>query len=245
MGRDGVACEGAHVVTHWIAVSILCVAASGAGVLAQEPASNAPVNANATATPGFKQRDQRYRIQPSDVLIIAFGFTKEFDQTVTVQPDGFVPLQGAGELKIVGLTVAEVTAAIIRKYSGILHDPIVTITLKEFTKPFFIVNGQVARPGRYELHGETSVSDAIAVAGGFNPGARDTEVLLFRRISSQVAEVKKIDLKYAFSKGNLQEDIQLQASDSIYVSKSKVGKIERFMQVTRLGMYFNPLPWSF
>jgi len=235
------------MANKWITWALILAGASASGLPAYAQAAQAQEQTNNQKAPasGLKQRDPRYRLQPMDVIIISFGFTKEFDQTVTVQPDGFVPLQGAGEVKLAGFTLAEATSAIAQKYKGILHDPVITITLKEFTKPYFVVNGQVMRPGRYELHGDITLTDAIAMAGGFTPGARDTAVLLFRRISSDVAEVKKIDLKKAFEKKDLSEDIRLMASDSIYVSKSKVGKIERFMQVSRLGLYFNPLPWSF
>jgi hypothetical protein len=43
----------------------------------------------------------------------------------------------------------------------------------------------------------------------------------------------------------LREDVALEPNDAIYVGKSVSGKIDRFMQITRLGMYFNPLPLSF
>ena len=99
-------------------------------------------------------------------------------------------------------------------------------------------------PGRFDLRGEVTVSDAIAIAGGFNPGAKSSELLLFRRISREVAEVKRINLKRTIQEGKLEEDIVLQPGDSIYVPKSRVGKIERFMQVSRLGVYF-PLPSRF
>ncbi|MDP8980807.1 MAG: polysaccharide export protein [Acidobacteriota bacterium] len=191
------------------------------------------------------QRADRYRLQPSDVLEVRFRFSPEFNETVTVQPDGFITLQVAGDLKIAGLTVPEATLEIVQKSAKVLHDPEVTIALKEFVKPAFYVGGNVVKPGKFELHGEMTLTDAITSAGGFAPGAKDTDVLLFRRISREMVEVKRIDVKRAIDKDALREDIDLQPNDSIYVSKSWVGKIDRFMQVTRLGMYFNPLPFKF
>jgi len=192
---------------------------------------------------GLHSRNERYRLQPSDIMDVAFRFTPEFNQTVTVQPDGFISLEVAGDLKVAGLTLAEARQAILQKCQGTLHDPTVNLTLTEFSKPYFVVNGQVQHPGKFELRGGLTLTDAIAVAGGFNPGARDSEVLLFRRVSPELAEVKKIDLKQILRNGKIQEDVELQPSDSIYVSKSLIGKLERFMAVSKLGMYFNPLPF--
>jgi protein involved in polysaccharide export with SLBB domain len=109
----------------------------------------------------------------------------------------------------------------------------------------FYVGGNVTKPGRFDLRGSISVSDAIATAGGMVPGSNDTDVILFRRVSADVVEVKRIDLKRAIEKDAMREDVMLEPNDSVYISRSKIGKFERFMQITHLGMYFDPLPFSF
>jgi hypothetical protein len=38
----------------------------------------------------------------------------------------------------------------VQAYSETLHDPEVTINLKDFEKPYFIARGAVAGPGKYE-----------------------------------------------------------------------------------------------
>ena len=43
-----------------------------------------------------------------------------------------------GEIKLQDLTLEEARAAILAKYAGILHQPAITLTLKEFNKPFAI-----------------------------------------------------------------------------------------------------------
>jgi len=188
------------------------------------------------------ERSPRYRIQPSDVLDIRFRFSPEFNQEIAVEPDGYISLQITGEMKVDGLTIAEATEQIIQKSAHVLRDPTVTISLKEFAKPAIYVGGNVVKPGRFELHGQMSVTDALATAGGMIPGSNDSEVVLFRRASNQMVEVKRINLKKAISKDALREDVMLQPNDSIYVSKSIIGKLERFMNVTHLGFYF-PIPF--
>lgn len=200
------------------------------------------MGAEEKSTPSqFASRTPRYRLQTSDVVDIQFRFTPEFNQTVTVQPDGFVPLQAAGELKLQDLTVEEATQAIAAKYRGILHEPAITLVLKDFNKPYFVVGGEVQRPGKFDLRGELTLSDAVAMAGGFTPNAKLDQVFLLRRVSPEMAEVKKLSLKDVLGKGRLEEDIRLLPGDGVYVSKSVLGKIDRFMSVTRLGVFF-PLP---
>src|SRR6202034_2070533 len=114
----------------------------------------------------FVERDPRYRLQPTDILEVHYRYTPEFNQTVTVQPDGFVNLQIVGDLKLQGLTLEEVKAVILEKASQRLKDPEVTLVLKDFEKPYFVVGGEVANPGKYEMRGQVTAVQAIAMAGG-------------------------------------------------------------------------------
>ena len=61
--------------------------------------------------------------------------------------------------------------------------------------------------------------------------------MLIRRISKDYARVEKINAKDILRKGVVSEDPLLEPNDSIYVTKSKVGMLDRIMQVSRLGIY--------
>src|SRR5581483_1758362 len=170
---------------------------------------------------------------------LTFPFTPEFNQTVTIQPDGFISLRGAGDVQVQDRTTAEVVEVMRTAYAGILHDPQINIKLIEFEKPYFIMGGEVAHPGKFDLRGDTTITQAVVIAGGFNDRAKRTDVLLFRRVSNQWAEVKKIDLKRLIETG-LAEDVQLRPGDMILVPKSTMSKVARFIPIPTLGSYFNP-----
>ena len=46
------------------------------------------------------QSRPKYHILPTDVIEIRFRYTPEFDQTVTVQPDGNIFLNVVGEIYV-------------------------------------------------------------------------------------------------------------------------------------------------
>jgi polysaccharide export outer membrane protein len=77
--------------------------------------------------PQLAQRNPRYRINRSDVLNLTFPLSPEFNQTVTVQPDGYITLQGAGSICILGLSVPETSEAIKKAYARVLHEPIIDV----------------------------------------------------------------------------------------------------------------------
>src|ERR1044072_7179906 len=79
--------------------------------------------------------EERYRLQPGDVLEIQYRYSPEFNQTVTVQPDGYITLEIGGDLKVAGFTVEKTKQAILRQASTRLQDPVATLLLKEFQAP--------------------------------------------------------------------------------------------------------------
>lgn len=190
----------------------------------------------------IEHRDTRYRLCVSDVIVLSFPLTPEFNQTVSIQPDGVASLVGAGSVHLEGLSTKESADAIRAAYAEILHNPIVTVELKDYTKPYFIVTGQVTRPGKYDLHGSTSATEAIAMAGGFTGAARHSQVLLFRRVNAGWYEVKRLDLKKIFQGRDITEDPAIRAGDMLFVPQSTVSKLRRFIPSSGLGAYYQLHP---
>jgi polysaccharide export outer membrane protein len=187
------------------------------------------------------ERHPLYRLSKSDSVDVNFTFSPDFNQTVTVQPDGFVALKGAGTLWVEGFTVPQMQLAVSNAYRSFLHDPEVTISLKDFDKPYFLASGEVARPGKYELRGDLTVGEAVAIAGGFTQQARHSQVVVFRRISPDVAESHVIDLKRMLDSRDVREDMHLQPGDFIFVPQSRISKIRKFVPTNSMSWYMNPL----
>jgi len=193
------------------------------------------------ASPVLLQRP-RYHIQPGDILVLNFPISPTFNRSVTVAPDGYLSLDGVGDVYVAGKSLADVRKAIRTAYAKILHDPIVNVDLSSFQKPYFVVSGQVGHPGKFDLLGQKiTVVEALAMAGGETPNAKTTQVLLFRHMpGGAMVEVRKLDLKKMLKKGNLQEDPVLQAGDLVYVPQSTISKIMRFLPTSSMGLYATP-----
>jgi len=191
--------------------------------------------------PQLHQRNPRYRIESGDILELSFRYTPEFDQEVTVQPDGFVQLKGIqNDVHIQGLTVPEVIESLKKAYVNVLHDPVISVVLRDFEKPYFIAGGQVSKPGKYDLRGTTTATQAIAIAGGFSDFSKSSQVLLFRHYSDDLVEVKVLNLNRVLKDKSYREDLQLQPGDMLFVPKTFMAKIDRFLPRSSLGTYFSP-----
>jgi len=161
--------------------------------------------------------DAHYRLRAGDVVDLNFPFVPDFNQTLTVQPDGYLTLHALGPLRVDGLTVPELTETLRTRYSSLLRDPVITVALKEFEKPYFIVAGEVERPGKYDLRGETTVSQAVAIAGGLKARAKHSSAVVFRRLSAGGFETRTLDLKKMLNDAQLGADVRLASGDMLFI----------------------------
>jgi polysaccharide export outer membrane protein len=191
--------------------------------------------------PMFETRHPRYILQREDVLLLTFPLTPELNQTVTIQPDGYINLQNAGSLYAQGETVPELILAVKKAYSGILHEPIIDVDLTDFQKPLFTVSGQVAKPGQYELRADITVAEALAVAGGMTMTTAKTQIFLFHRTSQNWFEVRKVNLKDVLHGKNVNEDPMIQAGDMIYVPEKFIANFRKYVPYSATaGTYLTP-----
>ena len=78
-----------------------------------------------------KQADQ-YRIGVGDRLRIESGFDESLERELSVQPDGDISLPLIGEVPAAGKTIKELREDLIRRFSRIEREPVITITPVEF-----------------------------------------------------------------------------------------------------------------
>jgi polysaccharide biosynthesis/export protein len=230
------------------AATAMCLAQAGPTLSSDASASDpsavvdgsnttAMVSDGATVEHGFQQRYPRYKLEFGDQFDVSFELSPEFNQTVTIQPDGYITLRGAGDVHVAGQTVPELTETLRRAYGKILNAPLISVVLKDFEKPYFVADGQVGKPGKYELRGDTTLTQAIAIAGGFQDTAKHSQVLLFRRVDSDWVSAKIINVKEMERKGNLHEDPYLHPGDMVFVPKNRFSKIRPFLPSASMGTF--------
>jgi polysaccharide export outer membrane protein len=237
------AVSGSSISASPVSASPVSASPVSASPVSASPAGASSGSASSVGAGGvapFSQHDPRYTVRPDDIMEVTFEFSPEFNQTVTVQPDGFVALRGAGDVHVGGESVPEVTATIKNAYAKILNAPSVAVVLKDFQKPYFIAAGNVAKPGKYELRDDTTLTEAVAIAGGFDKDAKHSKVVLYRKVANDRMEGKVVDLKKMMASRDLSEDIHLQPGDMIFVPRSTFSKFERFIPTPGAGLGWMP-----
>jgi polysaccharide export outer membrane protein len=213
---------------------------TGAGAGSSSMAAAQTAGAGGIGNPALGgNRHPLYRLRPSDVVEISFTVAPEFNQTLTVQPDGYVMLKDAGMVEVQDLNLAQFTEAVQNAYHGYLHDPQVAVLLKDFEHPYFVVGGEVGRPGKYELRSDTTVAEAVQIAGGFTQQSKHSQVVLFRRLNDDMVEARLLNLKKMLKEKSLKEDAHLRPGDMVFVPQNAISKIARFLTKPSVSMYMN------
>lgn len=102
-----------------------------------------------------------------------------------VDDQGDIRIPYAGTLHIAGLTTGEVEQAIREALTNLSQNPQVLVTMNEAITNTIIIGGEVAKPGRLVLQtNRESLSDVIALAGGYRGSSKDLMVRIMRGTSS-------------------------------------------------------------
>jgi polysaccharide export outer membrane protein len=193
------------------------------------------------AFPQQLRQRPRYTLRSGDVLELQYRYTPELNQTVTVLPDGYVNLNMIGNLKVSDLTMEQTHDLIVQKAQARLNDPDLNLILRDYQRPYIVVAGEVTTPGKIDVRETMTAMQAILLSGGFKESAHSNQVLLFRKINSDTAEVKVLKLTNIHKTAQLEQDAQLEPGDMLLVPRNKLENVSRYMKLFNIGAYINPL----
>jgi polysaccharide export outer membrane protein len=169
--------------------------------------------------------EQEYKIQIGDQLDIKFYYHPDLNEQVTVRPDGRISLQLVHEIIATGLTPAELTDFLTKKYAPELKKPEITVIVRSFAAYKIYVDGEVTKPGMVSLIGFTTVLQAISQAGGMKDTARKGEVVIIRRGEFNKPLAFQVNLRKVIDSTDMNQDIALQPSDIVYVPKLAIANV--------------------
>lgn len=164
-----------------------------------------------------------YVIGPEDLLEIEVFQAEELKRTVRVSSQGFIGMPLAGQIKAKGLTPVQLEEEISRRLDNFLHNPLISIYIKEYKAQKIAVVGAVNLPQVYSATGQRYLLDMLSMAGGIKDEAGAICYIL-RSINadssvSAKTETIVIDLDELLEKGNIALNIPVFNGDVINVPK--------------------------
>jgi polysaccharide biosynthesis/export protein len=203
---------------------------SEVGAAAPSRMSPAQCEANANIQASANTPDPGYRIQPGDSLALDFYMNSEFNDTVTVNPDGKVTLRMVGPVQAAGLTTDQLAAEIDKAYSSELRNPGAVVHLHNLPGRQVYVEGQVAKPGSFPLQPGMTAVEALALAGGVTDSADPQSTLVIRRDACGQPQASKVDLASALNNPGTGNDVALMERDVVVVPRSGIANADLWVK---------------
>ncbi len=202
---------------------------------------------------GFSQGIKNYTINPGDVLELMYHITLapqkdsyllgvgdevnvEFyyhpgmNRTVVVRPDGNITLPIKGDFKIAEITPAKSAITIKNKYSDIIKNPVVTVTVNKFSSKIFDLQKAITNSPRGQAK-KAPVSPAGYVHLPLLKGVKASG----KTIDAVEEEIRRL---YALQFDNLDVSLLLESivSNQIYVfgEVTRPGVLDKTHQLTTL-----------
>lgn len=177
----------------WLMIAVaLCSAALGLGPAAadnQPPATDvfAPIPAVAGPPQSAGANSAEYRIRPLDKIdIIVFQVRELTLEKIQVDSSGQLNLPLVGRIQVAGRTTDEVQDEVAaRLRNGYLRSPQVTVIVSERAPEKVTVQGAVNHAGVFEMHGRTSLAEAVAMAQGTTRTSDPRHVAIVRVVNGQ------------------------------------------------------------
>lgn len=195
-------------------LSVACAAQPGAGQAPDAQARSSPVRA--APAPAMPGTGGDYEIGPEDVLEISVWKEKDLQREVLVRPDGWLTFPLVGNVKAAGKTAYELEQEIRLRLRKYIPDPVVTVSVVKIQGLKIFVTGRVAKPGEYMVGRYVDVLQALTLAGGLTPFAKESQIKVLRRDGD-----KEIVIPFDYSavkRGRqLEQNIKLRSGDVIVV----------------------------
>lgn len=171
--------------------------------------------------------DGDYRLQTGDLLTIDVFGLKDLNATVRINSRGNVSLPLLNQVNLKGLTAAEAEEAIeaiLRK--DYMHDPHVTLIVKEMVGQQVTMVGALNHPGTFEIKSKKTILDIMALAGGLAQNASDVAYVTRNVNEGKEHKIFLVNLHQLITKGKVDMNIPVKGGDVIFVPEAGVVSID-------------------
>ncbi|MCA1199546.1 polysaccharide export protein [Sphingomonas sp. R647] len=146
-----------------------------------EVADRLPVPSISDTSP----RQRAPRIGAFDKLTVTVFGVPELTTSGSVDASGTFNLPLVGAVPAEGLTSGELASELRQRFARYVRDPQVNVVIDQAVSQQVTIDGSVARPGVYQVSGDTTLLRAIAISGGLSEDALKREVLIFRTVEGK------------------------------------------------------------
>jgi polysaccharide biosynthesis/export protein len=188
--------------------------------------------------PIYRNFYDTYRLGPGDVLALRVAWQPDYTvERAKVSPVGRVYHPLLGDVEVAGRTVEQILERFSRDLGEYLLNPKVSVELLEANSAKIGVLGEVRAPGIIVMARPMTVMDAVAAAGGFAYTGSKSNVTLLRPAGGRLVETRINIKRILEGKSLLEENLTLQAGDTLIVRGNARKAIAEVMSLVGFSQF--------
>jgi polysaccharide biosynthesis/export protein len=152
--------------------------------------AQAPVPPVPAPRPTVASNATDYKLVVGDKLRVEVYRDPQASQSLQIRPDGKITLPLVGDVVAAGKTPAALRDSLTTSLKEFMTNPVVTVIVVEAQPQTISVIGEVNGPGTHPIKRETTVIEALAMAGGFKDFANTKNIIIQRPTPTGVKTIK-------------------------------------------------------
>lgn len=173
---------------------------------------------------------EEYRLGPEDSISIeVFNLPQYSVPQLTIPPNGKINYKLIGSIIVRGRTVEDVQKEIAEKLNEYIIDPKVTVQLLQSHSMKYVIDGDVGKPGIFEMTRRMTVREAVVFSGGILPTGDKAKVQISRSLPN--GETRFIPINFKELEKGKGVDEYLAPGDMIFVPGNRFKSIQKWTQV--------------
>lgn len=169
------------------------------------------------AAKNYSEKNSTYTLGSTDVIEVAVMRHPEVSGKYIINKEGKIQYEFIGDVQLAGLTKEQASEMLAKSLSTYIVNPQVTVKISEYNSKIVFVVGEVARPGRIIMRGDTiTIREALLEAGLPLLTAKTTQASMFTPMAGNVKR-KRVDIDALLYKGDLRQNFIMKPGDTLYV----------------------------
>lgn len=172
-----------------------------------------------------------YTLGPLDVIEINVMRHPEVTGNYILNKEGMIQYEFIGDLEISGMTKDETVDVVTEQLSKYIISPEVTVKILQYNSKVVYVIGEVGRPGKIFMRGDTiTVREALVEAGLPMLSANTPKSKVITPEATGKPLQRKVNVHKLLYEGDLRENIVMSPGDTLYVPPTGWAKAMRMIR---------------
>ena len=174
------------------------------------------------------EQEVKYTLGPDDIIAIDVRRHPEFSGEYNINSEGKIEYKFVGDLFISGMTKLQLKEELTKILSDFVVDPEIDVIIVAYLSKVFYVVGEVGRPGKFYMRGNTiNVREALFQAGLPTHAAAMRRSRLISPDSTGRDNFVDVNVYKLLYEGDLKCNIEMKPGEVLYVPATVMAKIIR------------------